>query len=41
LPDLDHFTLLSTLLEIQTYYFMPLPGYNEEILKRNVMKCYT
>jgi hypothetical protein len=29
------------LLEIQTYYFMPLPGYSEEILKRNVIKCYT
>ncbi|KAK0711248.1 hypothetical protein B0H67DRAFT_584748 [Lasiosphaeris hirsuta] len=39
--DLDNFTLLSTLLEIQTYYFMPLPGYSEEILKRNVIKCYT
>ncbi|KAK3375045.1 hypothetical protein B0H63DRAFT_264837 [Podospora didyma] len=39
--DLDNFTLLSTLLEIQTYYFMPLPGYSEEILKRNVIKGYT
>ncbi|KAK5664254.1 hypothetical protein OQA88_471 [Cercophora sp. LCS_1] len=39
--DLDHLTLLSTLLEIQTYYFMPLPGYSEEILKRNLIKCYT
>ncbi|KAK4459142.1 putative transcription factor [Cladorrhinum samala] len=38
--DLDNFTLLSTLLEIQTYYFMPLPGYSEELLKRNVIKCY-
>ena len=39
--DLDHFTLLSTLLEIQVYYFIPLPGYSEDILKRNVLKCYT
>ncbi|KAK4661496.1 uncharacterized protein QC763_701750 [Podospora pseudopauciseta] len=39
--DLDHFTLLSTLLEIQTYYFMPLPGYSPELLKRNLIKCYT
>ncbi|KAK3494951.1 uncharacterized protein B0T23DRAFT_121741 [Neurospora hispaniola] len=39
--DLDNFILLSTLLEIQTYYFMPLPGYSEEMLKRNVIKCYT
>ncbi|KAK0736979.1 hypothetical protein B0T21DRAFT_450186 [Apiosordaria backusii] len=39
--DLDHFTLLSTLLEIQTYYFMPLPGYSPDLLKRNVIKCYT
>ncbi|KAK4231535.1 hypothetical protein QBC38DRAFT_465998 [Podospora fimiseda] len=38
--DLDNFTLLSTLLEIQTYYFMPLPGYSEELFKRNVIKCY-
>ncbi|KAK3942990.1 hypothetical protein QBC46DRAFT_53612 [Diplogelasinospora grovesii] len=39
--DLDNFTLLSTLLEIQIYYFMPLPNFSEEILKRNVIKCYT
>ncbi|KAK4196627.1 hypothetical protein QBC40DRAFT_286955 [Triangularia verruculosa] len=39
--NLDHFTLLSTLLEIQTYYFMPLPGYSPELLKRNAIKCYT
>ncbi|KAK4190089.1 hypothetical protein QBC35DRAFT_111720 [Podospora australis] len=39
--DIDNFTLLSTLLEIQAYYFMPLPGYSEELLKRNVIKCYT
>jgi transcriptional regulatory protein LEU3 len=38
---LDHFILLSTLLEIQIYYFMPLPGYSEEIFKRSVIKCYT
>ena len=40
-PDLDNLTLLSTLLEIQTYYFMPLPGYSREMLKRNILKCYT
>ncbi|KAK4212925.1 hypothetical protein QBC37DRAFT_424042 [Rhypophila decipiens] len=39
--DLDNFILLSTLLEIQIYYFMPLPGYSQETLKRNVIKCYT
>jgi transcriptional regulatory protein LEU3 len=39
--DLDNFTLLSTLLEIQIFYFMPLPGYSEGTLKRNVLKCYT
>ncbi|KAJ4385315.1 hypothetical protein N0V85_008137 [Neurospora sp. IMI 360204] len=39
--DLDNFILLSTLLEIQTYYFMPLPGYSEEMLKRNAIKAYT
>ncbi|KAK0621262.1 hypothetical protein B0T17DRAFT_591184 [Bombardia bombarda] len=39
--DLDSFTVLSTLMEIQTYYFMPLPGYSQEMLKRNVIKCYT
>lgn len=40
-PDLDNFILLSTLLEIQIYYFMPLPGYSQETLQRNVIKCYT
>ncbi|KAH8890925.1 hypothetical protein GQ53DRAFT_721097 [Thozetella sp. PMI_491] len=39
--DLDHFTLLSTLLEIQVYYFIPLPAFSEDILKRNVLKCFT
>ncbi|KAK0722809.1 hypothetical protein B0T26DRAFT_704127 [Lasiosphaeria miniovina] len=39
--DLDNFTLVSSLLEIQTYYFMPLPGYSPDILKRNLIKCYT
>ena len=38
---MDNLTILSTLLEIQTYYFMPLPGYSEEMLKRNLIKCYT
>lgn len=27
-------------LEIQTYYLMPLPGYNPEALKRNVLRAY-
>ena len=39
--DLDHFIILSTLLEIQIYYFMPLPNHSEDILKRNMLKCYT
>ncbi|KAK3322137.1 hypothetical protein B0H66DRAFT_191905 [Apodospora peruviana] len=39
--DQDNVILLSTLLEIQIYYFIPLPGYSGEILKRNVIKCYT
>lgn len=39
--DLDNFTILSTLLEIQTYYFMPLPNHSAPILHRNLLKAYT
>ncbi|KAK1765730.1 hypothetical protein QBC33DRAFT_495072 [Phialemonium atrogriseum] len=38
--DQDNFTLLLTLLDLQIYYLMPLPGFSEEILKRNVLRCY-
>lgn len=41
ISDLDYFTILSTLLEVQTYYFMPVPDFSPEIVKRNVLKAYT
>ncbi|KAK3333716.1 hypothetical protein B0T19DRAFT_354258 [Cercophora scortea] len=39
--DMDNFIILSTLLDIQIYYFMPLPGFSQELFKRNLIKCYT
>jgi hypothetical protein len=41
MKDLDYFTLLSTLLDVQTYYFMPATDFSPEILKRNVLKAYS
>jgi len=38
--DLDYFTLLSTLLDVQAYYFMPTPDYSPEILRGNILKAY-
>ncbi len=40
LLDLDYFSLLSTLLDVQSYYFMPVPDVTPEIMKRNVLKAY-
>ncbi|KAK6081981.1 hypothetical protein SCUP515_02760 [Seiridium cupressi] len=39
--DLDRWNALLVQLEIQTYYLIPLPGYNPESLKRNVLRAYT
>ncbi|KAI1854941.1 hypothetical protein JX266_001059 [Neoarthrinium moseri] len=39
--DLDRFNALLVQLEIQTFYLLPLPGYNPEALKRNVLRTYT
>ncbi|OAA67995.1 c6 zinc finger domain containing protein [Niveomyces insectorum RCEF 264] len=39
ISELDYFTLLSTLLEVQTFYFMPVPDFSAEIFKRNVLKA--
>ncbi|KAI0847787.1 hypothetical protein F5Y00DRAFT_240414 [Daldinia vernicosa] len=38
--DLDRFNALLVQLEIQTYYMMPLPGYNPDALKRNILRTY-
>ncbi|KAL7626207.1 hypothetical protein AAE478_002977 [Parahypoxylon ruwenzoriense] len=38
--DLDRFNALLVQLEIQTYYFIPLPGYHQEPLKRNIVRAY-
>lgn len=38
---MDHFTVLSTLLEVQVYYFVPIPNFNTEIFKRNALRCHT
>jgi hypothetical protein len=32
--------MLATLLDLQVFYFMPLPGCDDDVLKRNIMKCY-
>lgn len=39
--EIDYFTILSTLLEVQVFYFIPLPGFSQETFKRNVFRCYT
>lgn len=39
--EVDQFTILSTLLEIQVYYFMPTPGFSPEIFRRNALRCHT
>ncbi|KAI0887469.1 uncharacterized protein GGS22DRAFT_157231 [Annulohypoxylon maeteangense] len=39
--DLDRFNALLVQLEIQTYYMIPLPGYDSEALKRNIMRTYS
>lgn len=38
---MDKFNALLVQLEIQTYYLIPLPGYNPEALKRNILRAYT
>lgn len=32
---------MSTLLEVQVYYFLPVPEFSVEIFKRNALRCYT
>ncbi|KAI1213053.1 uncharacterized protein F4807DRAFT_412741 [Annulohypoxylon truncatum] len=39
--DLDRFNALLVQLEIQTYYMIPLPGYDPEALKRNILRTYS
>ncbi|KAK6865548.1 transcription factor SEF1 [Apiospora arundinis] len=39
--DMDKFNALLVQLEIQSYYLIPLPGYNPEALKRNILRAYT
>ncbi|CAK7240650.1 MAG: hypothetical protein STHCBS139747_002096 [Sporothrix thermara] len=41
ISELDYFTLLSTLQDVQAFYFMPVPGFSSEIFKRNTLKAYT
>ncbi|KAI1085786.1 hypothetical protein F5B20DRAFT_18105 [Whalleya microplaca] len=38
--DLDRFNVLLVQLEIHVFYLMPLPGYDHEALKRNVLRTY-
>lgn len=38
---MDRFNALLVQLEIQTYYLTPLPGYNPESLKRNILRAYS
>ncbi|KAI1378344.1 hypothetical protein F4677DRAFT_412923 [Hypoxylon crocopeplum] len=38
--DLDGFNALLVQLDIQMYYMIPLPGYDPEALKRNVLRAY-
>ncbi|OTA66607.1 hypothetical protein K449DRAFT_235257 [Hypoxylon sp. EC38] len=38
--DLDGFNALLVQLEIQTFYMIPLPGYEPEALKRNILRTY-
>ncbi|KAI0902189.1 hypothetical protein F4806DRAFT_446033 [Annulohypoxylon nitens] len=39
--DIDRFNALLVQLEIQTYYMIPLPGYDPAALKRNIMRTYS
>lgn len=32
---------MGTLLEVQVYYFLPVPEFSIEIFKRNALRCYT
>ncbi|CAK7227330.1 hypothetical protein SBRCBS47491_006532 [Sporothrix bragantina] len=41
ISELDYFTLLSTLQDVQAFYFMPVPGFSSEIFKRNTLKAYS
>ncbi|CAK7236744.1 hypothetical protein SEUCBS140593_009723 [Sporothrix eucalyptigena] len=41
ISELDYFTLLSTLQDVQAFYFMPVTGFSSEIFKRNVLKAYS
>ncbi|KAI0840553.1 hypothetical protein F5Y06DRAFT_243026 [Hypoxylon sp. FL0890] len=38
--DIDEFNALLVQLEIQTFYMIPLPGYEPEALKRNILRTY-
>lgn len=38
---MDRLTILSTLLEIQIYYFMPVPNFSPDIFKRCALRCFT
>ncbi|KJR82959.1 c6 zinc finger domain containing protein [Sporothrix schenckii 1099-18] len=41
ISEVDYFTLLSTLQDVQAFYFMPVAGFSSEIFKRNVLKAYS
>ncbi|PSS00905.1 hypothetical protein BD289DRAFT_422914 [Coniella lustricola] len=41
ISDIDHFTILSTLLEVQVYYVVPIPTVSPETYKRNILRCHT
>lgn len=38
---MDLFTVLSTLLEVQVYYYIPVAGFSQDIFKRNALRCHT
>lgn len=38
---MDSFTILSTLLEVQVYYFVPVPNFNQETFKSKALQCHT
>jgi transcriptional regulatory protein LEU3 len=37
---MNYFFQMTTLLDVQTYYFMPAPGVSPEILERNLLRAY-
>ncbi|CAK7565166.1 MAG: hypothetical protein SEPTF4163_003076 [Sporothrix epigloea] len=41
ISEVDYFTLLSTLQDVQAFYFMPVTGFSPEIFKRNALKAYS